>query len=174
MTRRDCVTIATGTSAGLLIASTPLLASTNSSTVAATPDPTQIAAGLGDDPSTFDQRLDAAYLRHDVAFIEDVVADDMRFTHGTATGEAGPVWDKQQFLDAVRSYKGSERNVDSVQVERHQDVVETVGRVQVKTPSAQRPEYQIYFVRLYAHRASRWQFLSHRTVRLVIGPLPKT
>jgi hypothetical protein len=129
---------------------------------------TATTASLGDDPSTFDQQMDTAMLKKNVAFIAAVAADDMRFTHYGGN----LVWNKQAWLDATRIYKGLARNVDSVEVERHGDVVETTGHLQVKTPSLERPEYQIYFVRLYVRRATGWQFLSHRTMRQVEGPLP--
>jgi hypothetical protein len=123
--------------------------------------------GLGDDPTTFDRQIDLANLKRDVAFLNAVVAEDARFTHF-----GGTVWTKQQWLDATKSYAGLERNVDAVEVERHGDVVETTGHIQVKTPNTQRPEYQIYYVRLYARRDGHWQFLSHRTMRQVDGPMP--
>ena len=47
-----------------------------SSLFAQTPAP---AASLGDDPATFDQQIDTAYLKHDVAFIAALVADDASF-----------------------------------------------------------------------------------------------
>src|SRR5207248_9928780 len=109
-------------------------------------------------------------LNHDVAFIEAAAADDMRFTHGVKPG--GIVWDKQRFMDAESIYDGSERNVDSVRVEQHGDIIETLGHIQVKTSLPARPEYQIYFVRLYRRGPTGWQFVSHRTVREVDGPLP--
>jgi hypothetical protein len=126
-------------------------------------------SGLGDDPTRFDQLLDTAFAKRDVVFIETAVADDMRFTHGVEPG--GTVWDKQKFVDAVRTYSGLERNVDSVEVEQHADLIETLGHIQVKTPSQTRPEYHIYFVRLYRRGPNVWQFVSHRTVRQTDGPL---
>jgi TonB family protein len=124
------------------------------------------ASDLGDDPATFDQQIDTAYLKHDVAFMAAVMADDVRFTHS-----GGDVWTKLQSLDAARSHNDLERNVDSVDVERHGDVIETFGHIQVKTPNQDRPEYHVYYVRLYARRERGWQLLSHRTVRQVTGPL---
>jgi hypothetical protein len=129
------------------------------------------ASGLGDDPTKFDALLDAAYLRHDVAFMESVLADDMRFTHGVEPG--GRVCDKTAFLNAAKDYNGLQRNVDSVQVERHGDIIETLGHIHVKTPiTGPRAEYHVYFVRLYRRAPSGWQFVSHRTVREIDGPLP--
>ena len=126
------------------------------------------STSLGDNPATFDQQIDAAYLTHNVAFLAANVADDARFTHyGGST-----VWNKLQWLEAARTYGGLARNVDSVEVERHGDVVETIGHIQVKTPRPQNPEYHVYFVRLYSRQTGGWQFLSHRTIREVGGPLP--
>ena len=123
---------------------------------------------LGNDPKTFDQRIDTADLTHNVAFLAANVANDAIFTH-----DAGRlIWNKQQWLEAARTSKFLARNVDSVEVERHGDVVETIGHIQVKTTSAENPEYQVYFVRLYSRQSGTWQFLSHRTISLVQGPLP--
>jgi TonB family protein len=133
----------------------------------------QIAAAsprnLGDDPATFDQQIDTATLEKDAAFIDAVVANDALFTHA-----GGMQWSKERWLNAVRSYNGQARNVDGVQVERHGDVVETTGHIQVKTSNADRPEYQVYYVRIYGRRNGVWLFLSHRTTREVDGPLPTT
>jgi hypothetical protein len=130
------------------------------------------ASGLGDDSTKFDALLDAAYLHHDVALMQQVLAEDMVFTHGVEQGD-GPVWDKRAFLDAAKTYTGLAWNVGSVRVERHGDVVETLGHIQVKTPDPSRPEYHVYFVRLYRRGPTGWQFVSHRTVREIIGPLPR-
>lgn len=130
----------------------------------------QATPGLGDDPTKFDALLDGAYLRHDVTFMASALADDMRFTHGVEPG--GTVWDKQGFLKAAKNYNGIARNVDSIQVERHGDIVETLGHIQVKTPNPERAEYHVYFVRLYRNGVNGWQFVSHRTVREIDGSLP--
>jgi len=130
------------------------------------------ASGLGDDPTKFDQLLDDAILRRDAAFIEAVVAADARFTVAGQPG--GTVWDKQQFVNAVKAYSGLALTTDSIQVEQHADLVETLGHIQVKTPDSNRPEYQVYFVRLYRKGPEGWQFVSHRTVRELDGPLPSS
>ena len=51
---------------------------------------------LGDDPTKFDQLLDDAYLRRDVAFVEAAVADDVRFKPAPA-----PVMDRWRSLAHV-------------------------------------------------------------------------
>jgi hypothetical protein len=126
----------------------------------------QLADNLGDDPGQFDQRLEAATLRHDTAFFQTVLSTDVRFTHGT-----GAVWDKHQWLKMMPKSTATTRTLDSVVIEPHGDVVETVGHIQVKTEDPKSPEYHIWYVRVYARRNGVWQLLSNRTVRLVNGPL---
>lgn len=124
---------------------------------------------LGDDPSRFDERMETATMRHDVGFFINVLADDVVFSHGT-----GVVQNKQQWVNSIRKDVGTNvvRNLDSVKVEPHGDLVETVGHVQVRVPGKPLREYNIWFVRLYARREGEWRLLSNRTVRQVNGPLP--
>jgi ketosteroid isomerase-like protein len=128
----------------------------------------QTASTLGDDPAKFDQLVDAASVRNDAAFVAAVLDDDVLFTHGT-----GKVWKKQDWVNATRTGNNSvSRTVDSLQVERHGDIVETLGHVAVRTTDPAHPERHIFFVRLYVRRAAGWKLLSNRTVREVDGPLP--
>lgn len=124
---------------------------------------------LGDDPSRFDERMEAATMRHDVGFFIDVLADDVLFSHGT-----GLLQNKQQWVDSIREDAGTNvvRKLDFVKVEPHGDLVETVGHVQVTVPGKPLREYNIWFVRLYARREGTWRLLSNRTVRQVNGPFP--
>jgi hypothetical protein len=104
-----------------------------------------------------------------VDFFEHVLADDVRFTHGT-----GMIQNKQQWIDSVHKNANipMTRNLDSVEVESHGDLVETTGHVQVKTTHAEKQvEYHIWFVRLYTRRDGVWHLVSNRTVRQVNGPL---
>ena len=123
---------------------------------------------LGDDPAKFDAQIEAAMLRKDVGFFREVLSPDVRFSHGTGT-----VWNKQQWLDALPNATYTVRDLDSVEVEPHGDVVETTGHIHIKTSSAKNPEYHIWYVRVYARRDGRWQLLSNRTVRQVNGPMPQ-
>jgi hypothetical protein len=132
----------------------------------------QAAAGpLGDDPGKFDERVEAASIRHDADFFIAVLADDVRFTHGT-----GLVQHKQQWIDSVRKSSGQTmvRDLDSVEVEPHGDLIETIGHVhvQVKRENTLAREYHIWFVRLYSRRQDAWLLISNRTVRQVNGTLP--
>jgi hypothetical protein len=132
----------------------------------------QASAGpLGDDPAKFDERVEAASTRHDEDFFAAVLADDVRFTHGT-----GLVQSKQQWIDSVRKSADQTlvRDLDSVEVEPHSDLVETIGHVhvQVRRENTVAREYHIWFVRLYSRRQDGWRLISNRTVRQVNGALP--
>jgi hypothetical protein len=132
----------------------------------------QAATGpLGDNSAKFDERVEAASTRHDADFFTAVLADDVRFTHGT-----GLVQNKQQWIDSVRKSAGQTivRDLDSVEVEPHGDLIETIGHVhvQVKRENTEAREYHIWFVRLYSHRQDAWRLISNRTVRQVNGVLP--
>jgi len=128
----------------------------------------QPANPLGDDPAKFDEKVESASLHNDLAFFQTVLSDDVRFTHGT-----GLVQDKAKWLADVPQAKYAARDLDSVEVEQHGDVIETTGHIHVKIETPRKLEYQIWFVRVYAKRDVRWQLLSNRTVRQVNGrPLP--
>lgn len=129
----------------------------------------QAVSVLGDDPTKFDQLFDAAILRRDVAFIEAAAAADARFTNAPEPGAAA--LNRAQLVDAVRTYKGAARTVDSVKVEQHGDVIETVGRIQIRMDDAGAAETQMYYVRLYRHGPAGWQFVSHRTLRTEDTPV---
>jgi hypothetical protein len=121
---------------------------------------------LGDDPAQFDKKLEAAALHSDTAFLQTVLSDDVRFTHGT-----GAVWDKHQWLEMVPRYSFIARTLDSVAIEAHGDVIETVGHIHIKPSDPKVAEYHIWYVRVYSRRNGKWQLLSNRTVRQVNGSL---
>jgi TonB family protein len=123
---------------------------------------------LGENPWKFDELVDKALLARDIAFLQNAVADDMKWAP-----EAPPhatEWRKQDFLNDLRYSDFDARNVDSVQLEQHGDHVETRGHVQVKTSRADASEYQLFFLRTYERRPIGWQLVSHTTVRQVTGP----
>jgi len=123
----------------------------------------QPASPLGADATTFDELLESAYLRRDVAFVEAATADDLRYM--PEPGPNSTAWTKQQLLDIVRVFDGLARHVDSVHVEAHADgALETRGHIQVKTLGADGPEYQIYYSRVYRRGPSGWQLALHQTV----------
>jgi TonB family protein len=126
----------------------------------------QPGSPLGADAGSFDQLLESAYLRRDVAFVEAAVADDLSFA--LEPGPSAKAWTKQQFVEAVRVFDGLARNVDSVRVETRGDgVLETRGHIQVRTLGADESEYQIYYSRIYRRGPGGWRLASHQTLAQV-------
>ena len=124
------------------------------------------------DVLALEQRIEAAVVRGDVAFVSSVLSDDFHFVHGdgwTTGGKTLMEDDKAAFLKRVAEKEYAVHDLDSVKVEMHGDVAITYGRyVSLFVPRnrAGNPGQlnSIWFERVYAKRDGRWMFLSHRTV----------
>ena len=124
------------------------------------------------DVLALEQRIEAAVVRGDVAFVSSVSSEDFHFVHGdgwTTGGKALMEDDKAAFLKRVADKEYAVHDLDSVKVEMHGDVAITYGRyVSLFVPKnrAGNPGQlnSIWFERVYAKRDGRWMFLSHRTV----------
>jgi len=129
------------------------------------------------DVLALEQKIEAAVVRGDVAFVSSVLSDDFHFVHGdgwTTGGKALMEDDKAAFLKRVAEKEYAVHDLDGVKVEMHGDVAITYGRyVSLFVPKnrAANPGQlnSIWFERVYAKRDGRWMFLSHRTVH---GPTP--
>ena len=119
-----------------------------------------------------EKRIEEAVLRADVAFLDEVCADDFTYTHGDGWTTGGPVLgvDRKEEWLASLSGRYSLREVDSRQIEVHGDVAITMGRVRARSagPPEARRSFSFWYVRVYAQRDGAWRYLSHRTVN---GPL---
>ena len=119
-----------------------------------------------------ERQIEAAVLRADVAFLNEVCAPDFTYTHGDGWITGGPVLGVDTRAEWLASLAGrySQREVDSQQIELHGDVAITMGRVRARSGDADNPPraFSFWYVRVYAHRDGRWQYLSHRTVH---GPV---
>jgi ketosteroid isomerase-like protein len=124
-----------------------------------------------------EQKIEAAVVRGDVAFVSSVLSDDFHFVHGdgwTTGGKALMEDDKAAFLKRVADKEYAVHDLDGVRVEMHGDVAITYGRyVSLFVPKNRGATpgqlNSIWFERVYAKRDGRWMFLSHRTVH---GPTP--
>ena len=129
-------------------------------------------AGAGADVLALERQIEAAVLHADVAFLEDVCASDFTYTHGDGWTTGKPILGIDHRADWLASLSGrySAREVDSQQVEVHGDVAITMGRVRARSggPAAAQRAFSFWYVRVYAQRDGRWQYLSHRTVH---GPV---
>ena len=130
------------------------------------------AAGRAAEVLELERRIEAAVLRADVAFLDEILAGDFTYTHGDGWTTGGAVRGVDHRAEWLASLPGrySRREVDSQQVELHGDVAITMGRVRAGTgPSAGAPRaFSFWYVRVYALRDGRWRYLSHRTVH---GPV---
>jgi hypothetical protein len=134
-------------------------------------------AGDAADVLALEQKIEAAVVRGDVAFVSSVLADDFHFVHGdgwTTGGRALMEDDKAAFLKRVAEKEYAVHDLDGVKVEMHGDVAITYGRyVSLFVPRSRGSSpgqlNSIWFERVYAKRDGRWMFLSHRTVH---GPTP--
>src|SRR5262245_48826294 len=117
----------------------------------------------------FERAMEAAVVRGDVAYVERVSAPDLSFTHGdgwTTGGKPLLVDDRAAFLKRVENKQYNVRDLDSVKVEMHGDIVITYGRYVVLNLKAN-PEqswFSVWFERVYQKRDGRWLYVSHRTV----------
>ncbi len=119
-----------------------------------------------------ERRIEEAVLRADVAFLDEVCADDFTYTHGDGWTTGGPVLgvdDKGEWLASLAG-RYSLREVDSQQVEIHGDVAMTMGRLRARSggPVSEQRSFSFWYVRVYAQRDGEWKYLSHRTVH---GPV---
>ena len=117
----------------------------------------------------FEKDIEVAVVRGDVEFLDRACAPDFSFTHGDGWTTGKPplrVENKAQWLASVGKAPYLSRDLDSVQVERHGDIVITYGRYRARNKAASpgRTEFIVWFERVYAWRNGRWQYLSHRTV----------
>ena len=119
-----------------------------------------------------ERQIEAAVLHADTAFLERVCASDFTYTHGDGWTTGKPILGVDHRAEWLASLAGrySAREVDSQQVELHGDVAITMGRVRARSggPAAAQRAFSFWYVRVYAQRDGRWQYLSHRTVH---GPL---
>ena len=119
-----------------------------------------------------ERRIEAAVLGADTAFLYGVLASDFTYTHGDGWTTGGAVRGVDRRAEWLASLPGrySRRDVDSQQVELHGDVAITMGRVRARSggPAATQRAFSFWYVRVYARRDGRWQYLSHRTVH---GPV---
>ena len=158
--------------AGVLIAGILAVWAAGAAGVSAQEAAAAHAADAGAEVLALEQRIEAAVLHADVAFLEDVCASDFTYTHGDGWTTGGPILGVDHRAEWLASLPGrySAREVDAQQVELHGDVAITMGRVRARSggPAAAQRAFSFWYVRVYAQRDGRWQYLSHRTVH---GPV---
>ena len=117
----------------------------------------------------FEREIEAAVVRGDVGFVDAASAPTFTFTHGdgwTTGGAPLRVDSRADWLATVAKSPYASRILDSVKTEVHGDVVITYGRYvgRFKNADPGRRQFTVWYERVYAKRAGKWQYLSHRTV----------
>lgn len=124
---------------------------------------------------TLEQKVEAATLHADTAFLEKVYCSDFQFIHGSeAVLGISEFQNKAETIKTLRPERFISRDLDSVEVEPHGDVAMTTGRIRVRSDAKSPPyreDYTLYYVRVYVRRDARWQLLIHRTVKEIFGPI---
>lgn len=122
--------------------------------------------------AALEHRVEEATMRGDVAFLDSVYAPSFRFKHSTGNLEQRA--DRLAALRASRT-KVFARDLDSLDVEVHDDIALSTGRIHVRQDSRDPKwrEYTIRYARVYVRRAGRWQLLTHHSTGESFGPLPK-
>ena len=127
----------------------------------------QSAAGA--DVLAFERELAAALVRGDVAYMERAIAPDFVMAHGDGWthGDAPSlVDDRTSFMKRVSGKIYEAVDIDVQAVEMHGDVAITYGHYVGHIPGS--PEgrrwFSVWYEKVYAKRAGRWVYLSHRTV----------
>jgi hypothetical protein len=123
-----------------------------------------------------DQRIADAVVRGDTAYVDSVTASDFVMVHGDGWTRGEPpllIDTKASLLNRVANGYYDVIDFDSVEAEMHDDVAITHGRyiAHVTDGDPDRAWFAVWFERVYAQRADRWMYLSHRTVHgPVFGP----
>ena len=110
---------------------------------------------------SINRKLDRSVVNKDVAFMQKHYADDFFFYHAT-----GMLDSKKSWIGKSESAKNmnQSREHDSVVVELHDNVAILKGILAVKLkPEANRPNYFIRYIRVYAVRNNIWQLISHHS-----------
>ena len=120
--------------------------------------------------AAIEHRVERAFVDTDTLLLEGVCAPEFRFKHAS-----GNIQDRASWLSDVRASRGKyqARDLDSLDVELHDDVALATRRIHVRSRTADGAldEYTIRHVRVYAFRAGHWQLLTHHTSQLTRGPL---
>jgi ketosteroid isomerase-like protein len=105
-----------------------------------------------------------AMVRGDVAALEDILSDDLRYTHANAVFET-----KAEFIGKIKTgqlkYESFAPEDLSVRVYGTAGVVTGVARVRVQVKGEQL-SFQLRFTDVYVKKGDRWQMVAWQATRL--------
>ena len=101
-----------------------------------------------------------AMVKGDVATLEEILADDLIYTHTTARLDT-----KASFIDAIKTGRSNYRSVDTSGVE-----VRDLGDTAVVTGHAKfhvgENKFEARFIDVYAKRNGAWQMVAWQSTRV--------
>ena len=110
------------------------------------------------------QRRFQAMIAGDVAALDEILADDVVYTHAS-----GEVETKQQFLESVAShrieYQSLEASEVTVRVFGTAAVITGRGSMEIRR-AGQGKSFAFRFIEVYANRDGRWQMAAWQSTRL--------
>lgn len=140
--------------------------------VPADKDPTVSKSPEAAEVVAFQNSIEDALVKGDVAFVKTAVADDFSMVHGDIWIRGGPaehVDTKADYLKYAADKHYTVRDDDHVRVEMHGDVAVAYGRYVGFVPSKAKTTpsqgwFSAWYERVYEKQNGHWTFVSHRTV----------
>ena len=121
-------------------------------------------ADTGQEIIALDKRRMEAMCRQDIAMLNDVLADDLIYTHSSARVDT-----KQSLLDGMQSGTTVYTSIEpsDVRAQALGDAVVLTGVARIGVTSNGRPlDFGVRFTDVYARRDGRWQMVAWQSTRL--------
>ena len=124
------------------------------------------------DLARIEYRLEEAHRVGNTAFLDSVYAVTFRFKH--YTGELELRSERLAALGKLRQ-PTTRRDLDSLDIELHDDIALTTGRVRVRQDDEELMwrDYTVRYARVYVFRDGRWQLLTHHSTGLTFADADK-
>ena len=117
-----------------------------------------------DEIIALENRRIEAMTKQDAQALDEILADDLSFTHTTARVET-----KAEFISSLTSGRAKYRSVerDDVTVRQYGDTAVVTGHAKVHVDAdGQGLKFQIRFIDVYAKRDDVWRMVAYQSTRL--------
>ena len=117
-----------------------------------------------DEIIALENRRIEAMVKQDAQALDEILADDLSYTHSTARVET-----KAEFISSVTSGRTKYRSMeqDDVKVRRYGDTAVVTGHANVHVDANGREiKFQIRFIDVYAKRDDVWRMVAWQSTKL--------
>ena len=117
-----------------------------------------------DEIIALENRRTEAMINQDVPVLEEILADDLSYTHSTARMES-----KAEFIAALTSGRTEYRSIDrkDVRVRQYGDTAVVTGQAKMHVSGNGRDNrFEIRFLNVYAKRQGVWQMVAWQSTKL--------